>query len=231
MVRSRKIRKVDMSKKIMLLALAAVSAAMFALPAVASATPNHIDKVTTFSIHGGEGNLSTTDGKTVTCTTTTGNGTFITTTVGTMNLTFHGCSTVVLGFKVNCTSTNPAGGTTGTIKTTPLGVDLITIDGGGNGVLVTPPPSAAFAHFACAGVNFTVEGNGVIGTLTSPACDGSSDTATVDFNRAAGIQHGHQEHRFYTGVSYDLNSGGSTAAMDTHATITFTEKPRKLECT
>lgn len=219
-----------MSKKMILLALAAVSAAMFALPAVASATPNHLNATSTFTVHGPEGNLSTTDGKTVTCTTTTGSGNFSTTTGGSLNLIFHGCSTVVLGFKVSCTSTEPAGGTSGTIKTTTLGFDLITPDAGGNGILVTPPASAAFAHFACAGVNFTVEGNGIIGTLLSPACNASSTTATVDFNRAAGIQHGHQEHRLYTGTSYDLTSGGSTAAMDTHATITF-PAARTLVCT
>jgi hypothetical protein len=117
-----------------------------------------------------------------------------------MKLLFHKCTTVLLGFTFNCTT---PGQPTGTIATSTLGVHLVTIDNSGNspGVLVTPPAGGQFAHFECAGQTFTVTGNGIIGTVTSPKCGGSSTTATVDFNRFNN-EHGRQEHRSVTGVAY-----------------------------
>jgi len=222
-----------MNKRMMLLALAAVSAAVFALPAVASATSNHINQAPiAFTVHGGAGNLSTTSGSTINCGTTTGTGNFTTTTSGTLNLTFgpH-CTTTVFGVSVTCTSTSPEE-PSGSISTTPLTFHLIKLDTGGNGILVTPPAGGAFAHFNCAGVQQTVEGNGVIGTITAPGCGVLSKTATIDFNRKSGITHGHQEHTVWTGKTYDLTKEGSTAAMDTHATITYAGgASRSLVCT
>jgi hypothetical protein len=215
-----------MSKKMMLLALAAVSAAMFAMPAVASATFNHLDKTSTFKVHGPAGHLSTTQNEeTVHCTTTTGEGTFTTTTTATMELVFHGCNTTVFGFKFNCTSPEQP---TGTIATTPMEADLIELDAGGNGIRVRHDGArTALAHFECAGQQKTVAGS-VIGTLIEPDCNVASNTATVDFNWT-GV-HGKQEHKLWTNNSYNLTSNGIEAAMNTHATITF-PAARTLTCT
>jgi hypothetical protein len=226
-----------MSKKMMLLALAAVSAAMFAMPAVASATPNHISATTAFTVHGPAGALNTTteSTKTVTCTTMTGSGAFTTTTGGTLSLTWHGCQTLVFGFPVSCTSTSPAGGSSGTITTTPLTFDLITTDKKEagvepNGILVTPPAGGQFAHFECAGVQTTVEGPGIIGTITKPCVDPNpTNKAVLHFNPVSA--HGEQEHRLYTGNAYHLKSNGETAAMNQTADITFTSGARSLVCT
>jgi hypothetical protein len=217
-----------MSKKIMLLALVAVSAAMCAMPAVASANFNHLSAGGAFIVHGPAGNFNTVEGKTIACKTTTGEGSFATTTTGIMKLVFHGCGTVVLGFTFNCTT---AGLPTGTIETTQLGIHLVTIDNSDKspGVLITPAAGEQFAHVECAGQAQTWTGNGIVGTVTSPNCGGTSNTATVDFN-PLNNEHGKQEHRLVTGTSYGLLWSGIEAAFDTHATFTF-EGARTLVCT
>jgi hypothetical protein len=218
------LRKASMSKKMMLLALAAVSAAMVAMPAAASATYNHLHGTPAFTWHGPAGSWSTVGGETFKCKTTSGQGAFNTTTTGSMDLSFHGCSTTVFGFTFSCTT---EGQPTGTIVTAPLEFDLIRIDGGGNGIRLKPTaPSTAVAHFGCAGVQKTLGGS-IIGTLTSPGCDVQSNTATVDFNVS---QHGVQEHRKWTGNDYNLISNGVMQAWDTHATIVFSSA-QTVTCT
>lgn len=228
-----------MSKKMLLLALSAFSTALFVFPAAASATPNHLDTIPPngFTIHGPEGNWSTTSGSTFKCTTTTGTGSLTSTTTGTLTLTFDHCFTTVLGTTVTCTSHNPAElAGSGNISWTLNAVfHLIAIDAphAGNGILVTPPAgSTQVAHFTCAGIQTTVEGTGIIGTITSPACNVASNTAKFLFQRNAAIQHGHQTHLKWTGVTYDLTTGGSTAALEQQVTITFNNGATpKLICT
>jgi hypothetical protein len=221
-----------MSKKMMLLALSAISAVMFVLPAAASANPPaHIEglKTLTFEVHATAGSLSTTSGETVKCTTTTGSGKLETTTTGSFSLIFHGCTTETIFGTVSCTTHTPAQ-PTGTIATTELKFHLFS---GATAtarpfILVTPNETTkTFAHFTCAGVNKTVEGTGLIGTITAPACDTSSNKATLDFNATA---HGIKEHSSLTGVNYTFTSNGTTAAMDTTPTITFKESGF-LNCT
>jgi hypothetical protein len=216
-----------MSKKMMLLALSVVSAALFALPAIASATPAHIDKAENFTVAGGAAAvLETTTGETITCAAgVTGSGSFENTTTGTINLKFHKCTTVVFGFKVACTT---SGEPSETIATTALPFHLIMIAANTPGVLITPNASGSFAHFACAGVNKTVEGNGVIGTITSPKCGVASKTATLSF--AQGATTGLQQHTTYTGVNYHLESGGNKASQTATGTITFAAA-RTITCT
>lgn len=225
-----------MSKRMLLVALSAISAALFVLPAAASATPVHLDTIPPngFTIHGPEGNLSTTSGATIKCTTATGGGVFTTTTTGTVSLTFDHCFTTILGSTVTCTSTTPAEvAGSGNISTTDnLVFHLITPDPQGNkpGILITPPAgSAQFAHFTCAGIQQTVEGKGVIGTFIEPPCNTASNSMTLAFER---VKHGEQKHLKYTGEIYDLTKGGETAALETHAKITFGNGHlSKLVCT
>lgn len=223
-----------MKKKTMLLALAAVSAAMLALPAMASALePLHLNPTPKGAkeIHGGVGVLSTTGGTTITCNTVGGSATFNAGgTTGTMELTFTGdCRESI--FNTTCRST---GQVNGTITTTELPFDLVTLNGTEEGVtppgvLVTPNASGAFAHVICAGglVTFTVDGNGVIGTIEQK-CDETSERADIDFNAT---KHGQQEHKTVKGTEteYDLTKDGETAAQDATGTVTFKENI-KLEC-
>jgi hypothetical protein len=212
-----------MSKKMMLLAISVVSAAFFVMPAVASATSAHISSAAgTFTIApNGATELETTGGEKVTCTGgVKGSGTFENTTTGNLNLTFHGCSSS--GFSCNSTG-QPAG----TIATTALPFHLITIAAGSPGVLITPAAGNHFASFNCFIVPKTVNGNGVIGTITSPKCGTASTTAALSFEQGA---TGLQKHTTHTGVNYHLESGGQKAAQISKATLTFPGS-RTLTCT
>jgi hypothetical protein len=220
-----------MSKKIMLLALAAVTAAMFALPAAAAADSLHITPAPSAgdkTIHGvGGATLTTTDGTTVTCAGFKGTANFESGTTGTMQLTFGGDCTGPFGS--TCTSNTPAE-SSGNIQTTVLPFHLVTLKGKLPGVLVTPSTDGAFAHFICGGfISVTVTGNGVLGTITSPSCEGESSTATVSFGQsAAGVQN-HTELENTAGV-WRLKKGEAFAAQNAHGTLTL-GSTSKLVCT
>ena len=152
-----------MSKKMMLLALSVVGAALFALPAVASATPAHISATENFTISSEKAaTLEDDGGAKVTCHNgLSGNGSFENTTTGTINLTFTGCTSS----GINC---NSSGQESGVIVTTALPFHLVTL-GSSAGVLITPTAETNnhFATFNCTiFVKKTVTGNGVLGTIT-----------------------------------------------------------------
>jgi hypothetical protein len=218
-----------MTKKMMLLALAAVSAAMFALPAVASAGSPIVECGTSacgkFTSHGGSSVLSTTGGVTVTCSTNTGSGNLTTTTTGDIKFTFHGCTESVFGSE--CHST---GQPEGTIVTTEFlfHTTYLTDDKKTPGVLVTPAANEHFASFTCFGgfSNHEVKGNGVMGRLTAPGCGGTSATKSLTLSFEA-TSHGQQKYKQVTatGTSYDLNDNGTTAAMSAEGTATLASNP------
>lgn len=225
-----------MTKKMMLLALAAVSAAMFALPSVASAGEPEVHcelsgvkgKVCgKFTSHGLVSVLSTTGNLTVTCSTNTGSGTYTNTKTGTIKLTFSGCKESIFGS--SCNSTGSASGVIVTTESVFHNIYL-THTKTTPGVLVTPAGSEHFASFSCFGEasKHVVKGNGVIGHLSSPACGGTSKTLTLDFDA---ISHGQQRFKTITGTGtpYDLNDNGTTAAMDAHGTVT-TAGPATVTC-
>jgi hypothetical protein len=158
-----------MSNKIVLLALAAVSAGVFALPTMAMGEdiPQHlvpkpegskkVDGVGTVTLTGGFGS--------VTCTASSGTISFNTTTAGTFEQTFTGCSIGSV-----CST---AGQPSGTITTQSLPFDLLTVQHTpangtpGPGILVTPNAATGqFATFNCGFLGFTLKGNGLIGTIT-----------------------------------------------------------------
>jgi hypothetical protein len=222
----------SMSKKMMLLALSVVSAALFALPAVAAATTAHLSATSTFTVSKGATEtveLETTGGEKVQCHSgVSGKGSFVTTTTGNLELTFHGCTTTVPIFgTLNCSS---SGAPTGTIVTTTLPFHLISkVSGSGTpGVLITPAAGEHFATFVCGGIaERKVTGNGVIGTITSPGCGVASLTATLKFEQGA---TGVQKHATHTGVTYGLKSNGTPAAQIAEGKITF-PAPRSITCT
>ncbi len=102
---------------------------------------------------------------------------------------------------------------------------------GAPGILITTLNNH-FASKVCGGfVPSTLTGNGLLGTITSPACGASSNKVTLSFHSA---MPGHQKHMIYTGVKYDLAKSiagsVSTAAVDAHMTMTF-PSTRTLTCT
>jgi hypothetical protein len=217
-----------MKKRTIMFALAAVSAALFALPAVASAGEWKIDPANgvfplNYTIAGGSTTL--TAGQTVTCSSSTGSGKYTTATTGELTLTFHNCKTLGI---FNCTS---AGQPAGTIKTTALTTHNVKLEPSPStvtGVLITPN-AGHFASFTCAGgiASVVVNGNGIIGEVTSPACNTASTTAVLDFTTSAGVQKWMQITTAGTkfDLSASLNGGAAeTAAQDGKGTVTFSQK-------
>lgn len=219
-----------MSKKIVVLALSVVGIAMFGIPGVASATPAHIDVAENFTASSiGPMTREKSNGEITTCHKgMSGAGGFTTTTTGTLTLSFHECTTKILGFDVWCQS---PGEPTGTIKTTTLTFHLITFAANKPGVLITPNATAEGNHFAtfeCGGVKKFLRGNGVIGTITNPAPGTAAKVHTLKFEQ--GITTGNQKHQAYTGVNYNLEEGGLKVAEIGEGTITFANA-RKITTT
>jgi hypothetical protein len=220
-----------MKNKMMLLALAAISAVMFVLPAVASAGSPVIDPGSgkfplAFTSSGGHGELRATGEPAITCTSNTGSGKYTTSTTGEIGLTFHGCTTSFFGFPVAC---NSAGQPSGTIvtATSVFHTTYVTDAKTNPGVLVTPPSSGVFTTIICGGfANIEVKGNGIIGELTAPKCGVVSKTATLNFTAVGSSQTRTQVTG--TGTVFSLNSvteGGSTVTAAEVAEGTATYSP------
>jgi len=223
-----------MSKKMMLLALAVVSAAFFALPAIASAEEIHLEPGNgeAFEVTGPGGELRAESEPTITCEKTDGKGNFDvgSSTTGTTELDFTGCHTTIFGFTAKCRSEGSALDNTIATKGT---FHLITTETTAKtfvpAILVTPVTT----KIVCAGISsVTVTGN-VIGTITSPKCGESSKTVGLSFT-ATGTK---QDHIVYTGKEYDLKAytgsettNEKTAALVGTATNTTTNA-QKLNCT
>jgi hypothetical protein len=219
-----------MSKKVMLLALAVVSAVAFALPPVAMAEdePLHIEPTPTAASNalGGTMKLSTIGGTTLTCEKVTGVIHWETGTTGKIDLTFeNNCISNLFG--VSCSS----------VTTTELPFHLLTLPSQKPGVLITPGANGHVATFTCGGglVKAVINAGGLVGTITSPFCGGESTTMAWQFRASA---DGVQEHKTVAGTTteYDLQAsinGGAfeTAALDFDLTITFSEGKKKLNCT
>lgn len=223
-----------MSKKMLLLALAVVSAAMFALPAVASAGTWEVSSIEKFTTHSGttiltQDPISAGEEVTeVTCTTSTGTGKYTTKTTGEeLTLTFTGCTAPSIFGPVNCTTSGQA---SGTIKTTDLKFDNIMIEStvqlpplGLAGILITSN-AGHFASFTCGGIiPVEVKGNGIVGEIERN-CGSSSTTAGLNFVSSA---TGTQKYMQITtaGTKFDLTGTSSgttrTASMDGTGTVTF----------
>jgi hypothetical protein len=218
-----------MNKKIMVLALAVVSAAAFALPSMAMGlAPVHLVgpkyPMNGNAVAGGEGSLSTSTGETIKCTSVTGEVNFESSTTGTFFLRFHGC-TGPLG--VPCQT---AGEPNGTIVTTVLPFHLVTLPDTTPGVLITPNAATGnFAHFECFGVKKTVEGNGIVGSVNKSCGATGVGSATMSFaSPAHGVQALTKVHS--TETVYQLTSGGNKAAENASGTVTFKESGT-IECT
>jgi len=241
-----------MNKKIMLLALGAVSAVLLALPAMASAlVPLHLEPTPPAAVSqpihnaGGEVKpfLSAESGLTITCDGFSGSANFEAGgTTGTMKLTFGpNCKESLTGGP--CTNTGVE--KDNRITTELLPFHLATVEhpakGGGKspGVLVTPNANTFFARFTCHTIFGTLEqnvtGNGVIGTIINPACNGLSTDATIKFEESA---HGKQTHNKLVGTEtiYTLTKGAEHVAQNATGTLTLKDAlgnaiNSKLVCT
>jgi len=217
-----------MSKKFMVLALAVVSAAFFALPAMASAQEIHLEPAEEFNIKGEGGELRASGEPTITCTTTGGTGKYDTgsTTTGSSTLDFTGCHTAVFGFTASCKSEGAA--TAGTIASGGT-FHLITISSGVPGVLLTTNET----KITCAGIRTITTSGNVIGTITSPKCGESGKTLELSFTATGSTQN----HLSYTATQYDLvsktGSGENrTSALVSTGGVTNTQSAAgKLNCT
>jgi hypothetical protein len=224
-----------MSKKMTLLALAV--AALFAIPSAASAQEIHFSGVNSFNVSGGVGTLTATNEPKITCAATSGSGSYNagSTTTGTITLIFTSCTSEFLGIKGRCSS---AGHTAESETITSGGTfHLITfVNSKGEkkpAVLVTPNTTT----ITCIGVSrVEVTGNGIIGTITSPACGAKSNKMGLSFEAVGSTQ----THLEYTSVKYDLsadteNSEGTTTSTTTAAlagTSTIeSSNEGTLECT
>jgi hypothetical protein len=213
-----------MTKKMMLLALAAVSAAMFAMPAAASATWKVDPTNQTFSgtsEAGTTGFLSAAGEPTITCEgpdhvtggwTAASNGT-----EGTFKLHATKCHVVIVGFTIPCeTAGAPLNNTIfteGTFKN-------VTINTGKRGITVTPNATTV----KCGPTTpITVTGT-IIGQITgvSDGCDVTASEATLEFLVIGGKQSPMRTDGSV--IDDDLfaqTQGGSkvTGALESKATI------------
>ncbi|HWO82204.1 MAG TPA: hypothetical protein VNM38_00240 [Solirubrobacterales bacterium] len=215
-----------MSKKMMLLALAAVSAVMFVLPAAASANWGVTPTNAKFTGSGPAGKLFASGEPTIECAgPNTGSGAYENGTTGTLSLEFAGCQAEFLGITVPC-STIVAEPTKKIIITSGT-FHNVTITSGKRGVLVTP----ANTVIKCQNIANTITVSGsVIGEVTAPTAACPVATKTITLNFAVTGSPSTQVHKTIDSDiknDYDLSAttaGGSavTAALQAEATNTFT---------
>jgi len=219
-----------MSKKIMLLALAVASVAMFALPAAASAQEIHLEGVTSFTGSAGAGTLTAEGEPVITCGSADVSGTVSAGgTTGEISLDFTSCHIEPIpGFTAKCrTSGSPLDNT---IKSSGS-FHLITISSGVPGILVTPVATT----IQCAGITNTITGGNVIGTIvdnkTSVTCTRESKELVTQFVATGATQ----EHKTYTGSTFNLTSKtGENAPKNAGLVSTGTTNSSttgKLNCT
>ncbi|HWO82411.1 MAG TPA: hypothetical protein VNM38_01310 [Solirubrobacterales bacterium] len=213
-----------MSKKMMLLALAAVSAVMFVLPAAASANWGVTPGNAKFTGSGGSGSLFAAGEPTITCAgPNTGTGQYDGSgTTGSATLHFTKCTAEFLGITVPCSTktTEPESETISTSGT----FHNVTITGGKRGTLFT----AATTVIKCKNIANTITVTGsIIGEVDAPAgCPVVTKTLETTFL----VSGGSQVHKTTDGhaTEYDLSAttaGGSavTGALQATAKDTFTE--------
>jgi hypothetical protein len=199
-----------MSQKIMLLALAGVSAVLFALPTGASAGEWKMDcpngaPTCEFTTSGKHAELRGVEEPTITCTEHEGKGTATNEgTTGTFQITFKGCK--ALGF-FNCNTNSAA---TGVIRVLSSAYHNIYLEDNKTtlGVLVTP----ATTTIICSGFSLNVSGS-IIGELWQ-GCSVESSEFNVSFFDAIGNEKTQEwEQVTKTGSNYDLTvtTEGGTA--------------------
>jgi hypothetical protein len=222
-----------MSKKMMLLALAVLSASLFALPSAASAGEWKFDcpngtATCAWTSAGGHFELRIVEGPTITCTGSTGSGTATNEgTTGTFAATLTGCKS--LGFF----SCNTSGSASGTVKIPSSVWHQVYLDDSKTrlGVLETPGTYTII----CSGISSIDVTGSVIGELAE-GCNVESQTFNLNFRASTGNEKTQQwEQVTKTGSFFDLSAtteGGSpqTAAMVSSGSFSFTAGKAKTTC-
>lgn len=220
-------RKVhNMSKKLLLVALAVTGTALLAVPATAPAQEIHLEGVAGFSGTAEATSLIAEGEPVVTCESAYIGAAVSTggTTAG-VNLDFTGCHVNVFGLTAKCRTSGSA--LDNTIQTSGV-FHLLTVSSGKPGILLTPETTTII----CAGISNTVVHGNVLGTIVKPSCGSESTEMTIQFV-ALGTT---QEHSTYTGATYDLTtttgSSGTakTAALNFAGTVNSATRG-KLNCT
>jgi hypothetical protein len=201
---------------------------MFALPAAASAQEIHLEGITSFEGSAGAGNLTAEGEPVITCESGDVSGSVLGGgTTGSITLDFTGCHTSVFGLTAKCHTSGSA--LDNTIASSGE-FHLVTIGSEKPGILVTPVVTTVI----CAGISNTVTGGNIIGTITSPACGGTSASMTTQFTATGPAQ----EHTSYTGTTYTLTAktgiSGTpkTAGLNSTATVnSSTGAEGTLNCT
>jgi len=220
-------------RKAILLALAAVSAMLFALPATASAESWTLDNTpAAFTSTAGVTKLTTTTNETVECGSSTGSGEYTNGTTATATLFFHSCK------GPSSTTCTTAGQPSGTIKTNVLTVHNVWANKHGVktlAALFTPPATGEsagkFATFKCTlfglGPEITVTGTLIGEVELTSACNTETTVSHLNFQSTSA---GHQTITtlWNTAGTYDLTADVSgsptTASQDGTGTITFAKK-------
>jgi len=214
-----------MSKKMMLVALAVISAAAFAVPAGASAQEIHINNVTSFAGTGNGGTFTAQEEPVITCEgpshvtgTVSAGGT-----TGNLDVDLTGCHVTVFGTTIACKTAGAP--VNNTIKQSGV-FHAITINEK-PGILGT----AAATSLSCGSLSTMNVAGSLIGTITSPACGTASKSMTLK----ASATGSSQEHQVYTGVTYHptLQTGTGTikeAALTAEGTVE-SATAGTLECT
>jgi len=193
-------------KRLTILALAAVSAVLFALPAVASAGEWEVDPagVTFTAVNSGNTVLKTSNNETLACTGSSAIGAYnaASHTTGTIELSFTGCTESVFG--TSCSNTTTAGKITTTTVT--FTNEYVTDNKTSPGITIKGTGAEEhFATFTCGG-GYEIKATGtVMGKFEANECGTTSTTHKLEFKSTA---HGIQEHKQITGTGtiYDLSA-------------------------
>ena len=212
-----------MSKKMMLLALAVAAAALFALPAAASAVELHWTNTQAFTGTSGAGTLAAEGEPTISCTSGDISGTpSAGGTTGTITFDFTGCTDSI--FHASCHTANS--GLSNTIATKGT-YHLVTLPTSRPGILVTPVETT----ITCAGFFTTTMKGNLLGEITNPVCGGENYEMAMSFAATGPGQF----DTIYTGGQYNLTSttSGGTAKRSGLAAAgeTIQSSRGKLECT
>ena len=211
-----------------ILALAAVSAVLFALPAVASAESWNIDPPNVAFTLGGVTKLSTTAGEELACISGAGSGQYVSsTTAEGVKLILHGCKYNPAG--LSCHS----GSTPGTIEFNEFAAHNVWANKHGirtRALLLTPAAGKDFGTFRCTvfgiGPTFTYTGSVIAEVELTKPCNTPATEAHLNFESE---KAGHQTIKTLWNtegiydMTFDKEGTPSTASRDGTFTIKFAE--------
>lgn len=216
-------------RKLLLLALAVVSAAMFALPAVASAGAWEVDSPVGFPIKGnvtgGPAEIRAEGEPTMTTTAVNGTVSYTNSKEGVIELTYTG---VTLFFGIS--KCNSPGQPAGTVKIAAAKIDNRYVTEGKvtPGLLVTPPGTVGNTQFfttvSCEGAAHPIEftGPGIFGDLEEPVCSKEAKGLKVNFTATGNTQTFRHETGDKLKPTFNLFAKTETTSTEVEGSIVET---------